>query len=295
LLFISVSGVGGSDDDASENEQEASDANGGDGGNNEEEEEPMVIYENNAKKKNENLRRVRTLLPISSAVDDTISVTLPVAKQKKPESLSTFMSKMVVSNSKSSSSSSHQNHLEESNLNDDSDFVSDEWAGMVLDLQIHYGNKRTVSSQPSDLHYAQLVDFIEKSNCTEEKTEAGMWLNKFIAYFDKHGTLQRKSGRSIKTISLPALVPDSDPESTLIVKTSKRRPKKLQVDLTTKSSPDHLLPQNKKKFKVLTPETIAIMKTNFDLAFHRTYDKEDSGDNRFTNDSIASLHSIASI
>ena len=162
---------------------------------------------------------------------------------------------------------------------------------MVLDLQIHYGNKRTVSSQPSDLHYAQLVDFIEKSNCQEEKTEAGLWLNKFISYFDKHGTLQRKSGRSIKTISLPALVP----ESPVVVKTSKRRPKISQVDLTTKTSVDDLLPQNKKKFKALTPETIAIMKTNFDLAFHRTYDKEDSGDTRFTNDSVASLHSVASV
>ena len=112
MLFISVTGVGGSDDDAAENEDEASDANGGDDGNNAEEEEPMVIYETNAKKRNENLRRVRTLLPISSAVDDTISVTLPVTK-KKPESLSIFMSKMVVSNSKSYSSSSHQNHLVE--------------------------------------------------------------------------------------------------------------------------------------------------------------------------------------
>ena len=38
-----------------------------------------------------------------------------------------------------------------------------------------------------------------------------------------------------------------------------------------------------KKFKVLTPETIAIMKTNFEIAFHRHYDKEDSSDNRFVS------------
>jgi hypothetical protein len=65
-----------------------------------------------------------------------------------------------------------------------------------------------------------------------------------------------------------------------VVKTSKRLPKKSQVDLKTTTSVHDLLPQSKKKFKVLTPETIAIMKTNFDLAFHRTYDKEDAGDNR---------------
>ena len=72
------------------------------------------------------------------------------------------MSKMVVPSSKSSSSSSHQNHFVESNLNDDSDFVSDEWAEMELDLQITYGNKRTLSSKPSNLHYAQLVASVQE-------------------------------------------------------------------------------------------------------------------------------------
>ena len=36
-----------------------------------------------------------------------------------------------------------------------------------------------------------------------------------------------------------------------------------------------------KKFKALTPETVAIIKTNFELAFHRHYNKEDTADNRF--------------
>ena len=61
---------------------------------------------------------------------------------------------------------------------------------------------------------------------------------------------------------------------------AKRPTKKKNTEIVVSDEPNVPLI---KKFKVLTPETIAIMKTNFEIAFHRHYDKEDSSDNRFVS------------
>jgi hypothetical protein len=60
------------------------------------------------------------------------------------------------------------------------------------------------SKQPTDEDYANLVDFMERTTNVQDKTDAGMWLNKFITWFDTNPTMKRSSGRFIKAKNVPS-------------------------------------------------------------------------------------------
>ena len=172
------------DDDQNEAEYVSNDA-----GNAEDEDiiEPVLIYQSDATKKAEHLREV-------------LSPTV-VPLRKKTEPLSQWIAKMNVKNS-SYASSNQKNSSSVSSS--DSDFVDDEWAMMSLNLKIAYGHKRLPSKQPTDDDYANLVDFMERTTNVQDKTDAGMWLNKFITWFDKNPTMKRSSGRFIKAKNVPS-------------------------------------------------------------------------------------------
>ena len=87
----------------------------------------------------------------------------------------------------------------------------------------------------------------------------------------------RTTGRVIKAKSVV-----HDPDSPKQMKTTKVLPKKKAKVQVQDGDEEEVkfISSEKKKFQVLTPETIAKMKTNFELAFHRNYDREDSAENR---------------
>ena len=200
----------------------------------------MAIYQLDPQKKEDSLRKIKAIMETTRLSDAEISMSetavVPEAissskSLKKSEPLSEYLAKMhsVGSSSSSkrqnasSSSSSYafQSHSDEKESQSDSDFVSDEWAMMALNFKITYGQKRLPSKQPTDQDYANLVEFLETSKNEDEKADAGIWLARFIAWYDKNPTMIRTTGRVIKAKSVV-----HDPDSPKQMKTRKVLPKK---------------------------------------------------------------------
>ena len=208
-------------------------------------------------------------------------------KLNKPESLGEVLKKTMTTPRSSSSTKLNKSDEEES---DSSDFVSDEWALMSLNFQIAYGSKRMCSKEPKEDDINALVKFLETTKSSDEKREATNWLHKFMAYQDKYPktTIIRRTGTANKAKSV------LDPASPIAKKTIKGVPRKKVIEIDAKDEEKKqevfvdsdiedikvLSVPEQHTYKVLTTETIAKMKANFDNNFHRHFDKEDRGDYR---------------